>query len=744
MISLRKGRSVTSMETKSQPQLTDLNRLRTTLFNLLAFDRAQWTLVILIALAAWFVFSWFHLIETILHYYNPFPIWDYWHVVTDLKKIEALDPHVLWQQHNDHRIIFPEIVFATDMLLFHGLQILPLAVSFLSYLAMWVLIARALFSDSSVSLAIRWLAVLLGGIVMGWRGIAQVVGVPFLLQWTLLQVMVLMSLWLLWRAKAADKTRYLAAGVACAVVANYSAANGLLLWPILLAAAWTLRLKKPMLFVLAITAVVSSSAFFIGYHSSGDLNLTNFIKHPIYSFEFLCSYLSVPFGLASPSRTGICIGFLSLAGFCILIGLAGRNRLLVSGPGILLFGSYAFTLLTSFLISSGRMDPSDPTFLSAKAERYVSIPVVTWAILIAAGLWVTYRLGWKKACYAIALLTLILLLKVLPKTRVWVQSHDNIIREQQWAALSIESGVFDPELVRKVYPDPNLVTIALPALREFHVSIYSLAYIKWLLRPAASEFRLSHGPVAPGEITQVYPLQGGLEVMGWADGAQHASYFPKVLLVNDRSQIVGFARRLKIGLPAGLASPQTPSSIAWGGFVRLTDQNRTFSAYVIDRRTRTLIPFGNAVSFPKVQAATTKDMGSAIQGIDWTVSGDWTKNLIPPGVDAGSPPSAFLASWAGNDANVGSIRSSPIATSANRCLILPVLHGPVVDGLSVKVVNAKTNELIATPPLQGAGTQWRLWRIALAPDVAEFQIQAEDQGRSWGEWLAVGNPAQCR
>ena len=204
MASRDKDHPVADTQTKTPARPADVNKSQILMGQALTLPssyRSQLTFLVLIALTAWLVLNWSQLIETLLHYYNPFPIWDYWHVVTDLKKIEGLNPGVLWQQHNDHRIIFPEIVFATDMLIFHGLQILPLIVSFLCYVAMWVLIARALISDPTVSVAIRATAILLAGIVMGWRGVAQVVGVPFLLQWTLLQTMVLLALWLLWRAK---------------------------------------------------------------------------------------------------------------------------------------------------------------------------------------------------------------------------------------------------------------------------------------------------------------------------------------------------------------------------------------------------------------------------------------------------------------------------------------------------------------------------------------------------------------
>ncbi len=704
--------------------------------------RKRSQLVALIVLAAWLLWSWSQLFETILNYYNPLPIWDYWRAVIDLKEIQALHFQVLWTQHNDHRIIFPEIIFLADMLLFRGRQILPLILSTLCYVSMWALVARTLVADANLSAPLRAVAILLTGTMMAWRGCAQVVGVPFLLQWTLLQAMVFLALELIFQTKRKAKNRYLAGCIACAVVASYSAVNGLLIWPILLLAGWILGLSRRQICVLTLAAVISSGVFFIGYHSTGSLNLHNLLIHPVYAAEFVFSYLSVPFGLIAPF-VGVAFGAASLAAFAILCTIAARSRMLATEAGIVLFGSYCFTLMTALLISSGRMDPRDPTFLAAKAERFVSTPLVTWAVLIAAALWVTYRRGWKVACYVVVLAVVVLLMKVLPRTRVWVQSHDNPIREQQWATLSLENGVFDPELVRKIYPDPKLIEIYLPVLRQHQISIYSFAYSKWNLQPASSFFVLPRLGKEAGEVTQAYPVTGGLEVMGWAEGVQRATYFPKILFLDSAGTIVGFGRRLKMGLPVGLTSLNTPSSIAWIGFIKLTQENRTFTTYVVDRRTRELTLIGGVIPFPKMQAVTNDAVGPPIANISWGVKGEW-KSLIPPGVDPGTPPSYFLASWAGNDDNTGTITSSTILAPADHCLILPVLHGPRADALSARVVNSATNETVATVPMQGGGAQWKNWRIALDPKLNQLRITAEDQGRNWGEWLGIGTPSQCR
>jgi hypothetical protein len=73
-----------------------------------------------------------------------------------------------------------------------------------------------------------------------------------------------------------------------------------------------------------------------------------------------------------------------------------------------------------------------------------------------------------------------------------------------------------------------------------------------------------------------------------------------------------------------------------------------------------------------------------------------------------------------------------------------VLHGPVADDLYASLVDVDTNQILATVPMEGAGTQWRYWRVKLDSGVSRFRVEAADHGVHWGEWLAVGVPSECR
>jgi hypothetical protein len=552
-------------------------------------------------LAGWAAWNWFHVVQSVLRDYSPLPHWDYWRAVTDFEDLKSGHWGVLWNQHNDHRIVFPELAFALDMFGFRGLNVLPLILSFLCYVGCWAVIAWTLASDGALSGSISWVGGLFAGALIAWRGCTTVLAMPFLLQWTLLELSLLLALAFISRVRYGERFGYLSAGIACATVANYTAANGLLIWPILVGAAFLLRLRRDQILILSGSAVVSIGVFFFGYQLSNP-NLLRFLLHPVYSVAFLASFLSSPFGYVGHSYVGICFGLVSLTLFATLIAIAFRRNLLSSAPGIVLFGTYLFTVLSAFMVAGVRMDPHDRSFVAAKAARYLILPLVNWAALSVAGLWITYRQERKTSAYLVAAAAAVLVFWRLAKSEPWVNRVDLDFAEQQLAVLSLESGLFEPELLRKIYPDAGFLEANLPVLQRNRLSIYSFRHMGWPEEPLPASLHVVTGRVDPGDITQVRPVQGGLEVMGWASGVRHASYFPKIVFLNDQREVAGFGGMLSGGYSPQLPLLKTPAAIAWVGFVKLTREASSFSTYVLDRRTGTLVQIGTPVPFVRVDS----------------------------------------------------------------------------------------------------------------------------------------------
>lgn len=691
-------------------------------------------------LAGWFVFSWFQTINHILRDYTPVPRWDYWSTASHLRFYRAFDLRVLWMQHNDHRIVFPEIVFATDLLLLHGRQLLPIALSLLCYFGNWVVLGWAFWSVESIPKSLRTAAVLLAGVLIGWQGSAFNIADSFLLQWTLTQIAALLSLAFLVRLQETLNRRYLAGAILSSVVATYSSANGLMLWPVLIAAALVLSLRRTEIFALLAAAVLSIGLYFVGFKFSGTLSLKHLLLHPIYLVQFVGCYLSMPFGALKSPRFGMHLGVTAMCLVLCIAFLAFRSRFLHSRAGIVLFGFYAFIALTALLTAAGRMNPTDPGFVAAKALRYVSGPFVAWGVFILLCIWFSSR--WRRAAgYAAALMFGVLLLLALPKLRWWMQAQETQFTRAQLAALAMEQGIYDPSTILGVFPDPISPELWSKDLRDNHLSVFYKGHAKWFGRPA-EQFAQKVNAVVPGQVTYTLPVRDGLEVAGWFDTSDtNFRHVQWLLFANEAGQIVGFGRKLPAGLPDSIDSPHIPRSLAWAGFINLKYPVKTFTTFVIDKRG--LVRLEGCSSVPQEEVVDRQHAGARIPGIQWHMDPGWTAKDLPADWKFGyGPPAPVYAS--GNDTNTGQLTSSVFARPDDGCIIVPVLQGPTGSALSAAVVDAATNRPIAHAWFDSGPNAWKFWRIKIPPDTTQLRIVAEDKGNGWGEWLAVGNPSRCQ
>jgi hypothetical protein len=573
-------------------QANEVSRAAQRLTFFLSGKRAFFLHLVLILLSAWLVFNWYETVRRIIDCYLPLPFMDYWRVVLDYPHWQAHDFRFLWIQHNEHRIVFPEIVFLLDMSVWHGREYLPLAVSFLCYFSIWIVIVWTIAADSNLSRFHRALAILLAGVAIGWKGSASSLTFPFLLQWTLTQLPAILSL--LFATYAKGKNHWLIFAIASAVIGTYSSGNGMLLWPVLVSAGFLLKLSKRQMIALFASGVVSVGLYFVDYHFSNDLHLENLIRSPLYSLSFIGVYLSMPFGNMEPAALGVYVGLGNLAAAICLFIYALRKRLLDTRQSVVLFGTYWFTLLTAMLTAAGRMDVADASFTAAKADRYLTVSLVNWGVLIALTLWLAARRRWRIApAPALAFCFAVLLAIGCLNLRAWLRTGNEYLADVQAAMLSMEDDLDVSELIKKDFPDPRLVRAALPLLRRDHLSIYYKGRSRWLGQPASQFGPFANG-FASGAVTKMVPVSGGLEVFGWADDGREVPRYRWIVLANDAGQIAGFGERFPAGPVPGSPAPNTPRSLSWIGFVNSKVGRASFQAYLVDPDRRGLLPIPNS------------------------------------------------------------------------------------------------------------------------------------------------------
>jgi hypothetical protein len=661
--------------------------------------------------------------------------------VQHLERYRAFDVSVFWVQHNEHRIAFPEMVFALDMLLFRGQQIFPICVSVACYLGILAVLGWILHANGGLSAPIEMAAVLLGAIIMGWQGNAVFLADTFLLQWTMLQFAVVAALALLTFARGSAGRWYFGASLAFAEVATFSSGNGMLLWPVLVLAALALGLPKKRLWMLGAVAVASLGLYFIGYQFSGNINIKNFFIHPLYSLEFVGAYLSMPFGGMKAPIFGVRVGLTGL-GIALTLFCIGLRKTLVRQPaGTLLFGVYLFDILTALLTGAGRMDPSDPRFQAAEAQRYLSTPLMNWAVLVMMAVWMAGMCGWKIFSPArICVLAAVLALLGFPKLRWWLRDQDAAFSMRQAATIAIRNGINDSNLILKIYPDPPFVRQLIPELRERGLSVFADRSRGLIGSPLSDAFKQLKQQ-GFGAVTYLHPVQSGVEVAGWADSSRDNEDASSIVLVNESGVIVGFGSKLGDLFPERVLGLATPPSLGWMGFVSLAVKSSRFQPYLV--RKHQLVALGGPVAIPEISAVGSEGEGAVIGSADWQAGAGWKRDAeLPPGEWLGTRPEGAIYSsrrhWAGDHWEFDGIKKNGTLTvtfpaPAGQCMVLPLLHGPSIEGLSLSV-----NELRV--PFQTGETVWTYLRIPVRGAAAKLSISVPYPAN----WLAVGEPRECR
>ena len=694
--------------------------------------RVQILTLVFGSLAVWVCWSWALTFERVVRNYCPLPTWDYWRIPYDAFFYKVRGIQSFFEPHNEHRIIFPEIVFQLDLLL-HGRLIVPIVFSFACYAASWLVLAWIFCRDHTIGVLSRLFAVLLSGIIFGWQGSAIVIADPFLLQWTLSTLCAISSIVLLERARS------VVLPMIAAVVATYSSGNCLLLWPVLLLECWILRLPRRRITAVAVIGAVAIAAYFIDYHATGNVHSKDLVLHPLFAAGFFATYMAMPFGLGKSDTVAICLGLANILVAAVLFLYARRKHVRVSGTLLFLFCIYLFTLLTDVLTTAGRINWAGG-YGEAKANRYWIIHLVNWGVLALICVYLNARAHTKpKTKIAIAVLLAGAAAYGTLKVRSSLSYDDNQFANRQLAALGFEAGIEDTGLARRIFPDANFVLSLTPFLREHHLSVYSLPDFNLLGRPARVVGKIIDEPRAGG-VSLTLPVIGGIEFVGWAEPERNG--VEKIIFLNQTGDIAGFGKRLPAGFPFDLRSLLTPTMEAWVGFVNLRYSGEAVRPFFLTHGR--LEPIDQAIPIRNDLERVRGDGKTPLAGVEWQMDSAWTKNGVPKiAFPSNLPRGAIYGSWSGDDRNTGKIVSAPFSTPANRCLVLPVEHGLIVQGLSVAFANADTGQVVRTIPMQNGDSGWQFWKVRFDQPVSRLRILAQDQGAGSGEWIAIAEPSQC-
>jgi hypothetical protein len=531
--------------------------------------------------------NWIKTTRELLRFYTNMPIWDPWDYLTHYARYKRLDFSVLWIQHNEHREIGTELLYAIDMLKFHERQILPTLAGIAAYVGALVVFVTFAFYGAADKRATRC-AALLVAVLAGYKICAVSLTIPFLLSWPQWEFFGVATLGAAVLHKKQGGQMMLCAAILFAITATYSMSNGMFVWPVLLAVAFLSRYRWKELILIVIVGTITVGLYFYHYKNLHTFGLAAFFGHPGYAVEFLGSFLGMPFsaafGLSHPILACGC-GWLAL--LVMAADLAGiLYRRLFHEPAVLVLGGYCtLTLISAALTAIGRMNPEDPYYLASRAGRYVTEPTLFWCALVMLTVWLID--GAWEGYGALTFMTAVAVFAAvtLPKTVDYYAWWEAYFQRGQWAAIAIENGVVDNDVSDILFPNRDYVKENMHVLIDRHLAGFADAKPGWIGRQASELF--SRGPDGwiHGKVTTVKRRGTDYEVQGWSDGAV------TVVFVDNTGRIVGFGVRPNAG-PMELYTHLVPRSMTFTGFIRGEFGEREFSTWALDRKQKMMSRMG--------------------------------------------------------------------------------------------------------------------------------------------------------
>ena len=459
--------------------------------------------------------------------YSCLPYWDGWdQVYIAASGGNPLSPAWLWQQHNEHRLVIPKLFLAVDLRLFRARQVFLLASIFVIQLLHLALLS--------------WSMRVLGG----WRGMLWRTGVglaAFCLfcppQWEnlvwgfqvcfvlpqLFASLSFVSLLLYWTSgqhTGRPAPKFLVVSILAALGASYSLSNGNLLWPLLIAAALYLRLRRSAVFSLVIVGAVSTACYLYRYvRPEGHADPLASVKVPLTMLKYWVAYFVTSWGHPNFRYNVAELGV--LAGFAIVI-----IALLPALPYVRAFRPFAiqlaltilFCAATALITALGRLNFG---IGQAKSARYQTVALLFWCCL---GLLLLGSAFSRPRMRYSFLAAQVCLLAIFARGAVFARYPIRAARDHGFqlnaAAAALLTQVYHKEQLDHLYPWLDYVLACMPYMQQQRLSIFSGPGASQLGKPLASLFPVVSSYKCTGALESVTVVASqtppGLRIAGWA------------------------------------------------------------------------------------------------------------------------------------------------------------------------------------------------------------------------------------
>lgn len=531
-------------------------------------------------------------VHTVMAWHVSIPFWDEWDVFPRMIAIrDAGYPiadtfNFLWEQHNEHRIVIPKLIYFADMIWFGYQGYFPLACIFL-FQSLMACVLAWLFISSKRGFWKMWLFAPLT-IVAAFH-LVQYANFASTFQTSFVGCFAFAVIALALYAKFVVNGQkvYLIGVLLFAIFSSLSLASGLFVW---LALAWLAYLLHKNSYVQSVAFIGVFVAFLLLYlHGYKNLDVQanpvyNLINHPFLIFEYWLIWLG---NITETAASAKLLGSMGLLAFTMIVMHLAADKDRVNHTELYaLLGICLFILMAGFVTSIGRINLGVE---QAMASRYTTPVLIFWTSLLGSILLLALRIRRTLLIQIAAGLGVIFIGLLLTQHS---RTENSLIAFQNrltYAYLGVTTGIFNerPQPLLRVYPAPSLIISKIELLRSKHLSSFSASGVNFsgIGNPLASLGHEETG-VCRGHVDKVSVITNNTyHVTGWAWDDASSSYPEWVYLVVS-GKIIGWGK-LGIQRPDVISSVPTIGAlrIGWQGFAHTEGSigQNSIEAYILSR-----------------------------------------------------------------------------------------------------------------------------------------------------------------
>lgn len=427
-----------------------INRLRARFGDFAWRDRVAWLTLVIPMLVALTTIHWLR------RSYAPVPFMDQWGgaVLYEALTSGEVSFSDLFAQHNEHRILFPRLVFLADFAWLQGRNLINLAAIGVTQLLAGLLLLKLSPLSRAPPVTIFALAVALSLLFslaqwenFFWGFQVQFVGVFCAGAW---------AIYFFGKAteeRTGPKARELLLSLLLLAYATFNMANGVFAGFAMIGAAIVARRDWRAAAIVGLASGLLLALYLHGYKSMGHHAPPSLaFEHPVRFLNYLLAYLGNPFGIGAGPELAAGLGFVGMSLSVAMLVVVLRTRT-PSAVDVTLLGIVLFVGLSAAVTSFGRLNFGIGQALSG---RYATPALWFWAAhLLFWSRTIPVRWRWARGGMAAGLCLIsayLVMVQIVGGVQLLI-----VYERLQRGASALLSGGFDPEALRQLHPEPVFV-----------------------------------------------------------------------------------------------------------------------------------------------------------------------------------------------------------------------------------------------------------------------------------------------